>query len=281
MQTLTPLAAFQLLLLTLAVGVVIDARKEPTPWRYIMYGVAAFLAFAGVFSDWIGNKWPTTLPAMQSLGGSPIVWFVGLLSFYFVTRPYWKSSLSTSVVSPAGESYRPDYAAELERLDAVQKGVVQHVGQLAERINHLDSDLQKAQAIVHLLHKAARAERTIQMITEARPMIEDALNSEIRALSERGANSVAHIEIANGYHRTLNEIPGYQNPEFEELVAERQKKIENNALFCVLKDNESGFFRDEADKQAYYISRERIVCIQERLDQLEREARNDIAFARQ
>lgn len=129
---LTPLAAFQALCLTLAVGVMIDARKEQAPWRYVIWSLASGLALIGIFAGPIGKLWPSTVVAMESLGGSAVAWFIAVTGLYFILRPMWKMRALPDAGAIVAQVYDDTIlssdvaklAAEVENLTVIKKAII-------------------------------------------------------------------------------------------------------------------------------------------------------------
>lgn len=92
MGALTPVAAFQAICIAGAVGLFAEARKEDKKWaKYALWAAMAVSFLMGVFATIIVDAWPSIRPTMETLGGSPVVWFVTLIAVYFMCRPLWKS----------------------------------------------------------------------------------------------------------------------------------------------------------------------------------------------
>jgi len=148
MEVLSPLAAFQAICIALAVGVVVDARKEPPPWRYLLFLLALVLAACGVFASPVGSRWPSALSAMESLGGSPVVWFVTLIAVYFMARPLRKRRTEAPPATASHDQFEPvqrEYlsvaggqkmAAEINsRMDQDHLNLRDELGKLSHRLD--------------------------------------------------------------------------------------------------------------------------------------------------
>lgn len=156
MEELTPLAAFQALAITFAVAIVIDARKYPQPWRYILYATAAVFALIGIFASKIGGQWPGTLLAMQELSTNPTTWLIAGTAFYFIVRPYWKRDQTHPSVSEEPDTSHLVSRDELDiAMKECKRAFAETLDHVAERLGKAESSLSETGKQLALHNKFA------------------------------------------------------------------------------------------------------------------------------
>ncbi len=100
MVPLTPVAAFQAICIAAAAGLFAEARKEEKKWvKIALWGAVGACIVIGVLASAIADAWPAIRPVMETLGTSPVVWFVTAVAVYFMSRPLWKTSPDASKAS--------------------------------------------------------------------------------------------------------------------------------------------------------------------------------------
>lgn len=95
---MNPLAAFQVLILTLAVAMAVEAlRSSPKRTRIVFWALFGVLAVIGIATNSIAGAWPTASAAMVWIGSSPITLFFAFLAWVVFLQKPWRRPAQSGV----------------------------------------------------------------------------------------------------------------------------------------------------------------------------------------
>jgi hypothetical protein len=112
-----PVAAFQILMLTVAAAMAVEAFKTAGITRVVFWAVFVICALIGILTNKIAAAWPAASSAMAWVGSSPVTLFLIFLGWIsFLQKPWRRDPAPTAMpaVPAPVESDMPTPAQRLE-----------------------------------------------------------------------------------------------------------------------------------------------------------------------
>ena len=161
------LAAFQVLVLTMAAAMAVEALKPSysTKWRAVFWVLFVILAIGGIATNQIAAAWPAASAFMAWAGSGPVPLFLAFLAWVLWLQKPWRrvSASPPNDRLPAHESF-PDDAMLVERIEAA---ISRHLGELQRETvaeTFKASDRRAASMAEHFEKQVAKLDSKIETI---------------------------------------------------------------------------------------------------------------------
>jgi hypothetical protein len=136
-----PLAAFQVLIITMAAAMFVEAVKSEQKAKPVFWTIFGVLGLLGVATNIIASAWPIASSAMVWIGSSPITFLIFFLGWVALLQKPWRRSKSSATVDLANLGSAEGLAlAEKSRKLGLSVSELCHIAEeLRERISGLEA----------------------------------------------------------------------------------------------------------------------------------------------
>jgi hypothetical protein len=80
----------QIMLLSSAVPVAIEAYKAKPPGLYVLWAITAAMVIGGIFGPMLVSE--QVGAGLDALASNPLTWFILIVALFFVLRPFWQKA---------------------------------------------------------------------------------------------------------------------------------------------------------------------------------------------
>ena len=137
---MNPLAAFQVLVITMAAAMFVEAVKPEQKARMAFWGMFAALAVLGVATNAIAGAWPAASAVMIWIGSSPITFLIVFLGWVAYLQKPWRRVKAGGIDLAALTSAEYNSLAEdVHKLRLSVSGLCELAEELREKIAVVDA----------------------------------------------------------------------------------------------------------------------------------------------